>query len=98
MASRRGRRRFTTREGEILWAAIETADEAEQHEVLRELATEFAARGITPGSTRGKVRQGIGALHEAADILGRAPTISEYRRLRIELPELALPSDANIRR
>ena len=90
-------RRFDRVETEIVWAAIETLDPGLQYEILRELATIFAAASTQPGKERDKVRRAVCALHDATDVLGHAPSLPEYRHLRSTLPELELPQDSNIR-
>ena len=82
----------------MVWAAIETLDPGLQYEILRELATIFAAASTQPGKNRDKVRRAVFALHDASDVLGHAPSLPEYRRLRGTLPELELPQDSNIRK
>ena len=81
-------RRFDRVESEIVWAAIETLDPGLQYEILRELATIFAAASTQPAKNRDKVRRAVFALHDAADVLGHAPSLREYRRLRTTCPSL----------
>jgi hypothetical protein len=92
------KRRFQHPHSEIAWAVIEALEPRLQHEVLRELATRFASAARSPETPRDKVAAAVCALHEVAAILGRSPSINDYRKLRRELPELGLPSDTNIRR
>jgi len=91
--------RFSDERLEIVWAAIQTLDPGRLHVVLRELATVYAAAHAQPGrSPLERVRAAVQALHDAASVLGRSPTVPEYRSLRAELPELELPPDGSIRR
>ena len=98
MATHFLKRRFARLESEIVWRAIEVLDVGCQFEILRELATNFAASGrVNHGSAR-NARAAVVALREAADVLGHSPSVKEYRSLRRELPELELPADGNVRR
>src|SRR5829696_3994986 len=98
MAPGRRTKRFDDPCSEVVWRAILTLDVGPQYELLRELATLFAADGSIIHATRSNPRAAVRALHQAAEILGHPPSIKEYRSLRIERPELRLPSDANVRR
>lgn len=91
-------RRFERLESEIVWRAIDVLDVGCQFEILRELATRFAVSGRVNHTSASNARAAVVALREAADVLGRSPSIKEYRSLRRELPELELPADGNIRR
>jgi Homing endonuclease associated repeat len=92
------RRRFRDPRSEVVWAGVETLDPSAQHEFLRELATRHASSLSDPHSLTDRIRAGVVALHEVADILGHSPSVKEYRRVREALPELALPAESNIRR
>lgn len=91
-------RRFPRIEQEIVWAAIQTLDIADKLTVLRELATEIAAQGVKRGNEYDKMRAAVISLRDAADMLGKSPSQSEYRRLREQLPDLGLVADGTLRR
>lgn len=87
--------RFDDLQLDMLWAAAEAVDVARQHEFLRELAGHLAANEVC--NAKQGVRAAIAALRDAAEILGHAPTLYEYRRLHTELPELKLVPDGTLR-
>jgi Homing endonuclease associated repeat len=83
---------------DIIWAGIQVLDPGRADTLVREMATVHALSALSPRSDADKVRAGVYALRDVADILGHSPTISEYRKCRAELPELRLPPDGTLRR
>lgn len=90
--------RFQDPAAEVVWAGLMTLDVALQYQVLRELASDLAFEASEPKTAVQRIKASIAALHECYDILGRSPSVSEYRRLREELPELKLLAESNIRK
>jgi hypothetical protein len=64
-----------------VWAALQTLDTARQYEVLRDLAYLYPSSAGNPRTIGDKIRA-VGALRQAAELLGHAPSVKEYRRLR----------------
>ncbi len=98
-------RLFDDKRLDILWAAWRTLTPAEKNVLLRELATEIAIDrsrqapgGVPVRNAADRVRAAVAALHDAADAIGRAPSLAVYRRLEKGLPELQLEPDPNVRR
>jgi hypothetical protein len=96
--ARRHYRRFARTEQEIVWAAIQALDIADRLVILRELATDAWTRGAKRRNEYDKVPAAINSLRFAADILGKAPSQREYRRLADESSELGLVPESSIRR
>lgn len=92
------KRRFSDPELEVVWAGIETLDEGQQYELLRELASDYAGEEAKRPSIRDYAKRGVVALHTATEALGRVPSAPEYRALRQARPDLLLPADASVRR
>src|SRR4051794_21395027 len=91
-------RRFEDEPLEMVWAALQTLDVSRRYVFLRELATELNTERLDPRSARGRVRAAILSLNHATDVLGEAPSQSEYRALRERRPGLGLMPDATVRR
>jgi hypothetical protein len=81
-----------------VWAAVDTLDVSLQFEVLRELASRFATATLRRTTPEERVRKAVMNLHTAADIYGQSPSVTEYRTLQEQLPELNLAPDGTIRR
>ena len=79
-------------------AAIVVMDGIPQFEALQELAALFADRGDKRKGASHDARRAVVALHEAAALCGRPPSVEEYRELCSAYPGLALPSDTLVRR
>jgi Homing endonuclease associated repeat len=89
---------FTDPAAEVVWAGVMALDVALQHEVLRELASTIAvAPADRLSSASNKIRAAVAALREAHDLLGRSPSVRDYKELRERFPELELPPESNIR-
>ncbi len=87
---------FSDAAAKAVWAAIITLPEAEQHLVLSELRTRLAClEGVTSHETR--VRFALGCLRDAAELLGRSPSVGDYRELRERHRERRWPSDGSLR-
>mgnify|MGYP000200350684 CR=1 FL=1 len=89
---------FSDRSAEVVWAGICALDEGAQHEVLRELRRRLGDLSERTGDLNRKVARGVAALLQAAEILGRSPSVHAYRQLRAERPGLELPADGTVRR
>jgi hypothetical protein len=81
---------------EVVMAAILALDTGLQTAVLSELQNRLAVDAFNSPNKR--AARGKQALHEAARILGRSPSIPAYRKLRREHPEFRWPSDGAIRK
>jgi hypothetical protein len=96
--SKRDKELFPEPAARVVYAGICALDEASQHDVLRELGKRLAypkERG--PLNTREvRVARAIAAVREAADILGRSPSVNEFRHLRTT-SHLSWPPDGSIR-
>jgi hypothetical protein len=87
---------FTSPAARAVWAAIVTLPDGEQHLVLSELRDRLACvTGVDSHETR--VRFGISCLRDAAAILGRSPSVADYRELRALHPERRWPADGSLR-
>ncbi|HWQ22568.1 MAG TPA: hypothetical protein VNK94_00515 [Gaiellaceae bacterium] len=87
---------FTSPAAKAVWAAILTLPDAEQHDVLSELRARLACvEGVDSHETR--VRFAIACLRDAAGILGRSPSVADYRELRALHPERRWPADGSLR-
>lgn len=79
----------------VVWSAIQTLSTAAQHEILAELQR-LLGLTVRLDSHGTRVARAISALREVAEIVGHAPTSSEYRQVRAERPELKLPADGTL--
>lgn len=87
---------LTSQAAKAVWAAICTLPDAEQHLVLSELRARLACvEGVDSHETR--VRFAITCLRDAAGILGRSPSVADYRELRALHPERRWPADGSLR-
>lgn len=96
--SRRDQQLFPEPSSRVVWAAICALDEASQHDLLRELGKRLAfPADRAPVNTRAlREARAIAALREAADELGKSPSVNEYRHLRkTAFPQW--PPDGSIR-
>ena len=81
----------------VAWNAIAALPVDQQHLVLQELQGRLAG-GLIPGSPQEtRIARAIGALREAAAILGASPSIKKFERLRHEHPEYGWPPAGTIR-
>ena len=64
--------------------------------MLAELQERLGAPVLASSDVR--VRRAIAALREAAEILGRSPSVGDYRRLQAERRELDWPPDGSLRK
>jgi hypothetical protein len=69
---------------------------AVQHQILDALQVHLGRSDVaeTPSAKR---RVAITALREVAGLLGRSPSVKEYRRARLENPHCSWPTDSNVR-
>lgn len=88
--------RFSDPSARAVWAAINTLPTGSQHLILDELR-ELLGRVEKADSHQTRVRHAVGALRECAEMLGRSPSVEDYRRLRVEHPDLRLPADGTLR-
>ena len=87
---------FTSPAAKAVWAAILALPHGEQHLVLSELRARLACvEGVDSHETR--VRFAIACLRDAAGILGRSPSVADYRELRALRPERRWPADGSLR-
>lgn len=96
--SRRDEQLFPDPATRVVWAGACALDEASQHDLLRELGRRLAfPNERAPMNTR-EVREAraIAALREAAEELGRSPSVNEYRHLR-KTAHPEWPPDGSIR-
>lgn len=87
---------FADPSARAVWAALCALDPASQHDVLAELQERLGAPVLASSDVR--VRRAIAALREAAEILGRSPSVGDYRRLQAERRELDWPPDGSLRK
>lgn len=96
--------RFNDPTADIVWAAIQTLDEAAKHEVLDHLRNHLAIPDARRTDREAQVAKAIAALREAAEILsarGEKSELSTYRyeALRLELDRKRdWPPESSIRR
>lgn len=89
--------RFRDPAAQVVWAALCTLEEAAQHELLTALQQRlaFPEERLSPHAAR--VARGVAALREVAALVGRSPSVGEYRRLRDQNPERRWPDDSSVR-
>lgn len=87
---------FADPSARAVWAALCALDPASQHDVLAELQERLGAPVLASSDVR--TRRAIAALREAAEILGRSPSVGDYRRLQAERRELDWPPDGSLRK
>lgn len=96
--------RFNDPTADIVWAAIQTLDEAAKYEVLDHLRTHMAIPAARRTDAEAQVAKAIAALREAAEVLserGDKTELSTYRyeALRLELGRKGdWPPESSIRR
>jgi hypothetical protein len=96
--------RFTDPTADIVWAAIQTLDEAAKHEVLAHLRDHLAVPDARQTDRQVQVAKAVAALREAAEILaarGDSDGLTSYRyeELRRELDRKGdWPPESSIRR
>lgn len=96
--------RFNDPTADIVWAAIQTLDEAAKHEVLAHLRTHLAIPDARGTEEQARVAKAVLALREAAEILSARGDKSglsthKYEVLRCELERKAdWPPESSIRR
>lgn len=96
--NRRPYRRFESRETEIVWAAVERLDVADQHALLDELTQElFVEPHLKAQTSSARESRAVLALREATKILGRSPSIKEYSDISDVHPEYAWPHPSRVR-
>lgn len=96
--SKRDEQLFPDPAARVVWAGVCALDEASQHDVLRELGNRLAFPAERGAVNTRQVREAraIAALREAAEILGRSPSVNEYRHLR-KTKHPSWPPDGSIR-
>lgn len=89
--------RFRDPAAQVVWAAMCTLEEAAQHELLAALRQRlaFPEERLSPHAAR--VARGVAALREVAALVGRSPSVREYRELRDRNPERRWPDDSSVR-
>ena len=88
--------RFDDPGATVVWCAICALDEGLQHEVLEALRLRLAIPEGRDTPRAVKIAACVGALREAREILGRSPSVEDFRRLRTDRhPEW--PSDGTVR-
>lgn len=92
---RRGER-FADAVLNAIWAAILALPVAMQHLLLDELRT-LLGRNDERGSHAARQQVAISTLRECAELLGRSPSVGDYRSLRAEHPEFNWPADSTLR-
>ena len=96
--------RFNDQTGDIVWAAIQTLDEAAKHEVLGHLRDHLAIPDARRTDREAQVAKAVAALREAAEILRARGDQSEltsyrYEALRTEQDRKGdWPPESSIRR
>src|SRR5829696_2474377 len=93
-----GRRHFQHPDAARAWTAIERLNETLQVQLLDELDALIRSASTTGSSLSGKGRIAVAAIRKAAAVLEEAPSITQYRQLYGERPDLGLPPDSNVRR
>jgi hypothetical protein len=88
--------RFADPVARAVWAAVLQLDGGQQHLILDELRARLS-RLEPANSHETRVRHAIGCLRECAEILGRSPSVADYRRLRAENPSFKWPPDSSLR-
>lgn len=91
-------RRFESRETEIVWAAVECLDIADQHDLLDALTQAlFVEPHLKAKAPSAREARAVLALREAAKILGHAPSIKEYTDIADVHPEYGWPHPSRVR-
>ncbi len=96
--------RFNDPTADIVWAAIQTLDEAAKHEVLTHLRTHLAIPDGRQTGQQTQIAKAVSALREASEILAvggeqRELTTYAYEKLRRELDRKGdWPPESSIRR
>lgn len=68
--------RFADPSARVVWAAITALPVASQHQILASLRERLGST-FAPGSQADRVAHAVRALREAAEILGRSPSVEE---------------------
>lgn len=91
------REQFSSPVARAVWAAIVSLETSLQHELLRALQQLLCvpARLDTHGT---RVSHAVTCLRQVAELLGRSPSVGDYRQTRAEQPEFDLPADSLVRR
>jgi hypothetical protein len=79
----------------VVWAAVLALDEGAQHELLAELRKRLSAPRERQTLAASRVARAISALRQADALLGHAPSVEDYRRLRLDHPDW--PADSSLR-
>jgi len=91
-------RRFESRETEIVWAAIERLDIADQHDLLEALTQElFVEPHLKTNTPSARESRAVLALREATTILGHSPSIKEFSDISDVHPEYRWPHPSRVR-
>jgi len=90
-------KRFVHPEAELLDRAIAQVDPAIQHDILDLLAQRLLDSSLNV-LTHTRDARAITSLRDAHRELGASPSIKQYRRLRLDRPDLDLIPDGHIRR
>jgi len=81
----------------VIWAAITQLDEGEQHELLTELQTHLALTPTLKTTQSARRLRAVESLRQAAELLGKSPSMNAYRALRADQPGEGLIADGSIR-
>ena len=92
---RRGER-FADAVLNAIWAAILALPVAMQHLLLDELRN-LLGRNDERGSHAARQQVAISTLRECAELLGRSPSVGDYRSLKAQHPEFNWPADSTLR-
>jgi hypothetical protein len=96
--SRKPYRRFASLETEVVWAAVERLDIADQHSLLEALTQQlFVEPHLSTNGPTSREARAVLALREAVGLLGHSPSIKEFADLREQHPECSWPHPSRVR-
>jgi len=91
-------RRFESLETEIVWAAVERLDIADQHDLLEALTQElYVEPHLRAKAPSARESRAVLALREAANLLGHSPSIKEFADIADVHPEYGWPHPSRVR-
>jgi len=91
------RERFSDPVLDAVWAAAQELEPGLLFELQHELAARLSMVDLPTSVTKTKRLAAVKAIRSAAEVLGHSPSITEYRQLRADRPELQLPPDGSVR-
>src|SRR4051794_28101021 len=89
--------RFSDPGARVAWNAITALPIEQQHLVLQELQGRLASNSVPNSPQETRIARAVGALREAAGILGGSPSIKKFEALRGQHPEYGWPPAGTIR-